>query len=97
MNMKISLVLPLLLGLAGDASIAIAQSAGTFTAAGSMAPRASHDGRLAGILYFGPAPGYTCYSQVNFRVPADVATGAGVPVRLMYLGRSSNAVTIGVQ
>ncbi len=34
--MKINFVLPLLLGMAGDASLVMAQSAGTFTATGSM-------------------------------------------------------------
>jgi uncharacterized protein (TIGR03437 family) len=54
-------------------------------------------GRLAQIQFFGDAPGYPGYYQVNFQVPANVAAGSAVPVRLTYLGRTSNQVTIGVQ
>jgi hypothetical protein len=53
-------------------------------------------GRLAEIQYFGDAPGYPDYVQVNFRVPDGVTRGSAVPVRLIYLGRSSNEVTIAV-
>jgi hypothetical protein len=45
--MRISLVLSLLLGMAGHASMVMAQSAGTFTATGSMAtPRTFHTATL---------------------------------------------------
>jgi hypothetical protein len=60
-------------------------------------PQVVVGGQLAQILYFGAAPGYPGYTQVNFVEPTGVAPGPAVPVRLTYLGRFSNAVTIGAQ
>jgi uncharacterized protein (TIGR03437 family) len=60
-------------------------------------PRYPWGGKLAEVLYFGDAPGYPGYYQVNFVEPDGVAPGSSVTVRLIYLGRASNAVTISAQ
>jgi hypothetical protein len=64
---------------------------------GVIPPQVAVEGRLAQTQFFGDAPGYPGYYQVNFQVPTSVAAGSAAPVRLTYLGRSSNAVTLNVQ
>ena len=60
-------------------------------------PAVTIGGRRADILSVRNVPGAAGTSQVTVRVPTGVAPGSAVAVRLMYLGRTSNEVTIVVQ
>lgn len=62
-----------------------------------ISPRVVIGGRPAEILFFGDAPGYPGFSQVNVRVPEGIASADRVSVRVVYLGRASNEVTISVR
>jgi uncharacterized protein (TIGR03437 family) len=59
-----------------------------------LTPKVFVGGLEAQILYAGRAPGFAGLDQINFIVPANVASGDNTPLRVESNGRVSNAVTL---
>jgi hypothetical protein len=62
----------------------------------SLRPFVFVDGRIAEIVYFGPASGLTGVQQINVQVPALARRGEAVPVQINHLGRPSNRVEVSI-
>jgi hypothetical protein len=66
-------------------------------AGGVIPPQVAVGGRMAEVVSFGEASGHDGPNHVKIRVPNGIAPGPSVSVRVTYLGRPSNEVSIGVQ
>ena len=67
------------------------------SAGARIAPQVAIGGRLAEIVSVGDAPGVAGAKAVRVRVPREVIAGSAVTVRLTYLGRPSNVVTMAIK
>ncbi len=67
------------------------------TDGGVIPPQVTIGGRMADIMSFDSAPGQTSVTRVNVLMPNGVVPGSAVPVRLTYVGRTTNEVSIAVQ
>jgi len=67
------------------------------SAGAGIAPQVAIGGRVAEIVSVGDAPGVPGAMAVRVRVPLGVTAGSVIAVRLTYLGRPSNAVTMAVK
>jgi hypothetical protein len=64
---------------------------------GVIPPQVAIGGRMATLLVTGTVPGAPDVNLVRVRIPTGITPGPSVRVRLTYLDRPSNEVTIGVR
>jgi hypothetical protein len=63
----------------------------------AIRPQVAIGGRSAAVQVVSQAPGVAGVNQVRVRVPPGIEPGPAVPVRLTYVDRPSNEVTIAVR
>jgi hypothetical protein len=63
----------------------------------AIPPQVAIGGRMAAVQMVSQAPGVPGVNQVRVRVPTGIEPGSAVPVRLSYVDRPSNDVTIAVR
>jgi uncharacterized protein (TIGR03437 family) len=63
----------------------------------AIPPQVSIGARMADVLWFGNTPGYVGLNQINAHIPDGLVPGNAISVRMTYLGRPSNAVSMAIR